>query len=194
MAFSPANYRALLHEEVTLPSGAVFTIRKISAMDFLDLGSELPIPANMDGEVTLPTDPAEVSAVMQRARQLISYVEHAVVKGTVAPLLTYERTAQGFPLYTETALHISEMTREDFEALSQAILKKGGLTREVASSVDSFRPNPLSEAPQDAGGDVPRLAESDSQLEHGRAVPGSPPDVPEGRRDSQTAEAALTGG
>jgi hypothetical protein len=194
MSFTAAQYRALLHEEVTLPSGAIFTIRTISAMDFLDLGSELPIPANIEGEVTLSSDPAAVSAVVQRARQLISYVEHAVVKGTVAPLLTYERTAQGFPLYTDTALHISEMTREDFEALSQAILKKGGLTREVASSVDSFRPDPLSEAHQDAGGDVPRLAESDSPREPGRAVPGSAPDVSEGRRDSQTAEAALTGG
>jgi len=180
-----------MHEQVTLPSGAIFTVRKISAMDFLDLGSELPIPANMDGNVSLPSDPADAADVVQRARQLIGYVEHAVIKGTVEPVLTNARTAQGFPLYSDTALHVQEMSREDFEALSQAILKKGGLTREVASQVESFRADTLSETAQGPGGDVSHLAESDSAPEPGRAVPGPALDVPEGRRDSTSAEAAL---
>ena len=105
MTTTAAQYRAMFEEDITLPSGAVFRIRKISSKDFIDMGGELPIPGDVDSDA-LPLRPGvDAQAVITEARRMITYVEHAVIKGTVEPKLTYARDAYGDPVDVPDKLH-----------------------------------------------------------------------------------------
>ena len=55
MQTSAQEYRALFQKSLTLPSGMVAVYRKLSMMDYLEIQSELPLPSNLPGEVTVQT-------------------------------------------------------------------------------------------------------------------------------------------
>src|SRR5919198_851891 len=102
MTTSIAAYRKLLYDTVTLPSGAVFQIKRVFAADFLGLG-ELPIPsAPSEGE-----EPHELTP--QDAERLQRYTHRALARGVVAPKLTDE----GEPGQGDDALHVAELLPAD---------------------------------------------------------------------------------
>lgn len=141
-----AAYRAMQQEHLTLPSGAVFVIRKVQAWDFLALG-ELPVP-------TSSRSPGEELASMTNptTQHLKRYTDRAIVKGTVQPQLTDTYDDGGEPVQQPDRLHVMELAASDYAALSQAIMRWSGLAEEDAKAIDAFRGDALSPVGQSAGG------------------------------------------
>jgi hypothetical protein len=186
MQTSAQEYRALFQKSLTLPSGMVAVYRKLSMMDYLEIQSELPLPSNLPGEVTVQTQ-EQLDVVLAQTKRLARYVEISVVRGTISPPLTCKRTESGRPILADDMVHVAEMPREDFEALAAAVLANAGLTAEVAEQVESFREDTLSSTDQGARGDVSRVAEPDHAPDTGGAVSGSASDLSEGREPAESA-------
>jgi len=131
MASSIAEFRNRLYKEIVLPSGLSAQIRKVQAWDFLGLG-ELPIPSGRAGnETPMYTE--------QDTRNLRHYTDKALVKGVVKPPLTDTLDDGGEPVYAADKLHVSELSLDDYNALSTAIMQWSGLTQEDGQAVEAFR-------------------------------------------------------
>lgn len=146
MASSIAEFRSRLYKEVPLPSGLSAQIRKVQAWDFLGLG-ELPIPSGRTGdEAPMYTE--------QDTRNLRHYTDRALVKGVVKPPLTDTLDDGGEPVYAADKLHVSELSLDDYNALSTAIMQWSGLTQEDGQAVEAFRDDQERATRESVGGAV----------------------------------------
>lgn len=146
MASSVHDFKARTRTSVTLPSGLVVEIRKVTGRDFLGLG-ELPIPATeVDGARNGAYSPEHVADIRR-------YSDRAIVRGAVNPRFTEDPDQ----VESEDAVHLSYLLAEeaDYMALAQAILDFSGLTKETAAAVEGFRENEVSEIAESARGEIP---------------------------------------
>jgi len=142
MASAPEEFRRKSRKAVTLPSGLEVEIRKVWAWDFIDLG-EIPLPSA--GKNTEGSRP--------RSEDTRNYATRAIVRGALAPEFSADWTDRHNP----DVVHVEDLSQQDMEALSSAILEWSGLTKEVAAEAEAFRDNGIGEA---GGSSGPTLREA----------------------------------
>jgi hypothetical protein len=125
---SVQEYREMLAQPhtVTLPSGAVFKIRRLSALDYIENGVEqLPNEfLQFIAELKSPTAPKEFSdkASEEYLKIFEKYLEATLFLGTIEPkvVLIYDKGKK------EGQLCFSELNSDDATALIRAITCKIG--------------------------------------------------------------------
>lgn len=129
------EYRAQLYRDVTLPSGFTIKIGKVQAWDFVDLG-ELPIPQGMDGESDQGKAYESLGADdRSRLQRIKPYTDRAIAVGAIVPRMSDRPEDQDNP----HILHVSELSRDDYQTLVSAIMQFSGLTQEDGQAIESFR-------------------------------------------------------
>jgi hypothetical protein len=139
MAHSLQDFFAYLHTEVTLPvSQLTVLIRKPDLMAFVGLGRDLPIPTTTPSPETPPSD---ALAPVMTVQDINRYTERVIAEGVISPPMSDVRDDQGRPIYSKLSIHVSELAEADKTFLAQTLFEKLGLTPEVATGIEAFRPD-----------------------------------------------------
>lgn len=163
------DFRQRFYKDVTLPSGLVVRIRKITLAAFVGIG-ELPVP--MDEDAAAQEGNTEQAA--QRARQYLRYGHRTLAEGVVDPPMTDVLDDGGKPVCPPDVLHAQELflsANEDYMALVTAIQTYSGFGQEVRAAVDTFRQDAISQDGGHPGREVSPVADHDSGLDAGRVLP-----------------------
>lgn len=168
---SPQDFRTKVFKDVTLPGGLLVKIRSVQAYDLISKW-DLPMPTTPEGEETPERAPETEETRQDTIDRGIAWRDGAILHGCVIP--PFVPRGQG----TEDALGLDELGNDDYEALSQAILRHSGLAPEVAETVEAFRQD--AERPDRGadGGEIPRPAASGLAGDASGVLPERPPGEP----------------
>ncbi len=153
MISSIQEFRERARKIVTLPSGLEVQIRKIWLIDFLGSG-ELPLPPSGENPEIPPLNPrSKISIVKEND----AYFDRVIVAGCLEPKFTIDLETIG-----DSALHVHELSRDDYEVLGMEILSWSGSTKEVKAEADTFRANAIGENGTGDGGEIRAAADRDN--------------------------------
>lgn len=117
---SVEDYRNTVQKEqtVTLPSGAIFTIRKINTRELLKTG-KIPLLSADDFTSTSEEKKKILASKMtqEERKSVLEYNDKIIVLGVVQPQMSLERV--------EGKLHIEDLTDADYYFLLNSIIKGG---------------------------------------------------------------------
>jgi hypothetical protein len=137
MPSSLADFRAKLHQEVTLPEeGLTVLIRRPDVEIFMELG-ELPLPSS--ARSLSPNVAAVPDSNRLSLRDINRYAERVIAEGVIDPPFSDARDDQGKPIYSAHYIHASELCKEDKAFLANTLFGLLGLTPEVARAIEAFQ-------------------------------------------------------
>jgi len=120
---SASEYRAGQRRMVTLPSGYVFEIRKMSPLTFSELFNVIGVEANASEEVAA-----------ERVREnLVEVIKVVIPKCVVKPKIALEASDD------EDVLSLEDLDMDDFTVLFEEISAFSGIGEKETDDRESFR-------------------------------------------------------
>jgi hypothetical protein len=171
---TPEEFRESRRQNVTIPNGMAFEIRRLGALDLISMGGSFdlrPLIGKTKQEV--------LKAVGKRAEDLFKsvladflkergFLEKIVMAGIVSPKVVSEPNIQG-------TICIGDLTHEELDMLAGGILNFSFLTKQEAQRID-----PLSETANSSITSMQSQGDTESSQAKSSQSPGNgnPPPTP----------------